>query len=88
MASRSYDLVVVKWEDAHSHDGWTPLRDYAERRAIVLTVGFRLPSSKKVIVVAQSMPHQDNKAAEEVGNIWTIPKGCVISIQKIGKLTL
>lgn len=76
-------LVLVEWHDAFTSDCcWTPLKeidlDLPPEPVLCYTVGFILYDTDDAITLSMTMSHSD------VASLWTIPKGMIKKIKKLG----
>ena len=72
-------LVEVVWDDAVTDDTWIKL-DGKEDLPVperAYTVGYLIRNCKDYVSVAQTWGLKNN-GTEEVGNVWTIPRGMVV----------
>ena len=85
MKLKKFDLLLIEWQDACSKDlGWINLEDYnpTEMKAegLAITVGYLIEEDKESI----HLVHTIGKA-KDCGILYMmIPKGCILSIKKIG----
>jgi hypothetical protein len=74
----SYDVVLVKWIDAHSVDGWTALHELTDP-PVVITVGVVVKETDGALYVSGSFGCYDAPEDEEVATTMVIPKGMIKS---------
>ena len=64
------DIVIVKWEDHHSTNGWQDISDISEEPLINTSVGFLVKETPNHIILAQSLVGD----GEQCGDIISILK--------------
>jgi hypothetical protein len=79
-----FDLVLIKWYDAACKEGWHSPDDccFDEADIVVNTVGIVVKRNDKTTVLAQSYA---TSRELDVGNLWCIPNGMILSIEVIKK---
>jgi len=80
---KKYQLVLVKWVDIVSHSGWKTDEDFKqEKLAKVITVGFVIKKTKKVLKLGFGIEHGVNNEGYTL-NQQIIPMGCILKIKKL-----
>jgi len=80
-----WPYVEVQWHDATSESCWRSagLNDDLPNASAIITRGWLVRTTKVCITIAASVaainPKQGEKNAVDVGEIITIPRGCVLS---------
>lgn len=77
---RKKPIVIVDWEDTTSHHSWEKEKDADFTISMCHSIGWRLKSSSRYILLAQQM--------DETGYFTDrvkIPKGCIESIRKLNE---
>lgn len=72
-------LVVVEWNDTTSASKWVDEKDADLDSACVFSVGWRLKSPRKYVLLTPQRDIVYNQCADRI----KIPKGCIRSIRKI-----
>lgn len=78
MTDPPFRLVVVRWLDAYSEDGWAA-HDATDVTAEheILTVGYVVHESPRYLVIAGTVGRRtDGKF--DVSGVMGIPKGCIV----------
>lgn len=76
------NMVIVEWVDAtYDEEGWRPAPEYNKlllEPISVQTIGFLVADKKEYVTLIQTL-------AKDSGymNRFTIPRGCIISIQSL-----
>lgn len=50
-----YDMMVVKWHDAHADTGWSSPEDLTQEPYLVTSFGVEVPTKKGHITIVQSI---------------------------------
>lgn len=84
---REYNAVWIEWIDSVMRlPVWfTPekiIDDLSEQTDRFYTISYLVHENKKEYVLASSI-HFDSDGVSSFGQIFTIPKGCVIKIKKL-----
>ena len=77
---KPYTPIIVVWEDAASMSGWQ--HGPAPPPPTCYTLGFFLEKTKRQIVLAAARS-EENGELTGVGDLWTIPLGCVVKIIRL-----
>lgn len=74
-----YDLVKVNWQDSSmSRNGWIDFDEIEDILDLdIVSVGFLILDGASQIILASSY----SEDSSEVGQLITIPKGCITSIE-------
>ena len=68
----------VTWVDSNSNGGWRKRTKEEQKLATVTTVGFRMPSVRKVVSLAQNVDENG-----QTNDVMTIPRSCVRKIETL-----
>lgn len=81
-STRIDSLVVVHWEDAlRAGSGWVgPEGPFCT--ALIRTVGWVVANDKRSVTLAASVG-TPGSAHEEIGEVITIPRGCIVVVQEL-----
>ena len=85
---KQLDLIEITWLDAYcSPDGWVFALEIDWKKKyknmIRKTTGLFLKETPEIIAVCQSyQPEKDSDKDYEVDNIFQIPKGAILKIEK------
>lgn len=90
------DYVLVGWRDSNTFGGWRNARLQkelvTEETLDCASVGFLLVDEEDRIVLAQSLSFTGKEVSIakilSVSECLAIPKGCVVSINKLGEVDL
>ena len=80
-------LVIVKWKDVLSDDGWTLAKDV--ECPVLYSVGWLVSDDKETLKIASTLDPDDfsGEAKDEAKpvpyGITAFPKGCVMSVKSI-----
>ena len=82
MKKSRWPFVDVTWEDAVSDSCWLTLDQLPELR-VIQSRGWMIIKDKKRVTIASSM-NGLTKGLEAVSEVTSIPRGCIVSIKKLG----
>jgi hypothetical protein len=78
-----FKFVEVVWEDTHSDARWRRSKEPLEP-IVVHHRGWLIVELKKSITVAGSILGAPMDGEFDVGDVTTIPRGCIVSITDLG----
>lgn len=84
MATRSLDVVEVRWLDSETHGDWTSLTDFTVMLEEVVTVGLLMRSASDAYVIATSY----DAATDSFNAAITIPACAVCSLRRLGSVEI
>ena len=78
-----YDLVMVRWLDTLTYDGWTLPESFGQpENEEMCSIGYFIESGDRYISIS-SMIHLENGNIIKINQITHIPKKSVLEVRKI-----
>ena len=89
MKLKQFDLIEIEWIDSVENTcGWTDLKTFDFNRHYShlpqKTVGYFIKETKDAISTSKCRSGYIDDNGCDFNGLWTIPKGCIKKIRKIG----